>query len=148
MLNNKRGLSTVVTTLIIILLVLVAIGVVWVVVQNMLTNSGEQIDISQKCVTTNLAITNVGTCTASAGCSVQIERRGGYALNGLFVVVSSATASGNAFDVPGDITVSKTITVPAVNTPATPTNVKVSAYFTNVDSSQNVTCPQVIEYVI
>ena len=40
MFSNKKGLSTVVTTLIIILLVLVAIGIVWVVIRGVI-ESGE-----------------------------------------------------------------------------------------------------------
>ena len=39
--SNKRGLSTIVVTLILIVLSLVAVGVVWVVVSNLL-NTGTQ----------------------------------------------------------------------------------------------------------
>lgn len=42
-LMKKRGLSEVVTTLIIILLVLVAIGVIWVVVQNLIKQGADEI---------------------------------------------------------------------------------------------------------
>ena len=54
---NKKGLSTVVTTLIIILLVFVAIGIVWVVVKNIITNSAEQISLGG--LTINLEIKDV-----------------------------------------------------------------------------------------
>ena len=43
---KKRGLSDVVTSLIMILLVLVAIGIVWVIVNNILTKNSEQISIT------------------------------------------------------------------------------------------------------
>ena len=39
----KRGLSKVVTTLIVILLVLVAIGIVWVVVKDVITEGSEEV---------------------------------------------------------------------------------------------------------
>ncbi|MCX6749251.1 MAG: hypothetical protein NTW17_00705 [Candidatus Pacearchaeota archaeon] len=42
---EKRGLSTIVATLIIILLTLVAVGVIWVVVQNLLRSGAEQIEL-------------------------------------------------------------------------------------------------------
>jgi len=45
--GNKRGLSDVVTTLIIILLSLVAIGIVWVVVQNLLSEGTDEIGLEQ-----------------------------------------------------------------------------------------------------
>ncbi len=45
--KNSKGLSEVVTTLIIILLVLVAIGVVWFVVNNILSSGSEQAGIEQ-----------------------------------------------------------------------------------------------------
>lgn len=44
---NKRGLSTIVTTLIVILLTLVAIGIVWAVIKNMLDESVDNISLDQ-----------------------------------------------------------------------------------------------------
>ncbi len=54
---NKRGLSTIVTTLILILLVLVAVGVVWIVIRNVLKSGVEDIDIEK--FTIRLSIENV-----------------------------------------------------------------------------------------
>lgn len=48
--KNKKGLSTVVTTLIIILLVLVAVGIIWGVVNNLLNKSSGTIESSTKCL--------------------------------------------------------------------------------------------------
>jgi hypothetical protein len=45
--NDKRALSAVVTTLIIILLVLVAIGIMWVVVRNILTEGAEEVSLEK-----------------------------------------------------------------------------------------------------
>ncbi len=44
---NKRGLSTIVTTLILILLVLVAIGIVWVVIRNVLSGGIDEISLGK-----------------------------------------------------------------------------------------------------
>lgn len=52
----KKGLSTIVITLIITLLALVAIGIVWVVIRNLLANSSNEIGFEQ--FTTKLDIVN------------------------------------------------------------------------------------------
>jgi len=52
--ENKRGMSTVVTTLIIILLAIVAIGVVWVVIKNIISQGQEEISLAG--ITINLKI--------------------------------------------------------------------------------------------
>jgi len=52
--QGKRGLSTVVTTLIIVLLVLVAIGIIWFVIRNLLTETSEEIELGF--TTSNLKI--------------------------------------------------------------------------------------------
>ncbi|MBI2045792.1 hypothetical protein HYT23_07050 [Candidatus Pacearchaeota archaeon] len=143
---NKKGLSTVVTTLIIILLVLVAIGIIWVVVRNVITGSGEQIDINTKCVTTNLEI-NTARCTAATGaCTLSVNKVGGYTLDGVKIIYSSSTASGTAIDQPGDIVVSMTYSpASGLTTPLTvPTNVRLAGYF-NDATGVAISCPQVSE---
>ncbi len=55
--NNKRGMFTVVTTLIIILLTIVAFGIIWVVVRNVLDEGKEEIDLSK--ITVDLEISKV-----------------------------------------------------------------------------------------
>jgi len=45
--NNKRGLSTVIITLIIILLSLVAVGIVWTVVSNILSEGSLEIGLGR-----------------------------------------------------------------------------------------------------
>ena len=57
--RNNKGLSTVVTTLIIILLVLVAVGIIWGVVNNLLTKSKGTIESSTKCLDLEVRATKV-----------------------------------------------------------------------------------------
>jgi hypothetical protein len=61
--KNKKGLSTIVATLIIILLVLVATGIIWVVVRNVIINNSGQVDIGTKCILSQVVATKV-TATA------------------------------------------------------------------------------------
>ena len=60
---DKRGLDAVVTTLIIILLVLVAVGIIWVVVRNVVQQGSEQIDISSKCLSVDVQAVSVTALT-------------------------------------------------------------------------------------
>jgi flagellin-like protein len=45
--NDKRGISPVITTLIIILLALVAIGIVWIVIKNIVSEGTEGISLGR-----------------------------------------------------------------------------------------------------
>src|SRR3989344_9589392 len=42
---NKKGVSDVITTVLLVLIVLAAVGIVWLVVSSFLNNSTEQIDL-------------------------------------------------------------------------------------------------------
>ena len=55
--GDNRGLSTIVATLLIILLVLVAVGIIWVVVRTMIANNAEQISLGK--FTINLEIVSI-----------------------------------------------------------------------------------------
>lgn len=56
--KNRRGLSTVVIALILIVVSLVAIGVIWVIVQNLINQSSKQIEGISGGLTLNLDIVN------------------------------------------------------------------------------------------
>ena len=59
MITHKKGLSTVITTLIIILLVLVAVGIIWVVVRNTVEEGVSQIDFGSECLKVDVKATAV-----------------------------------------------------------------------------------------
>ena len=148
--RGKQGLSTVVTTLIIILLVLVAIGIIWVVVKGVITGSGEQIDINTKCVTTNLEISSASCTAGTSTCLVTVNKAGGYTIEGVKIVFSNSTHSGTASTETGDIVVSKTFSLVGASSQIQAINiagamkVKLAAYFTDAQDQQ-VSCPGVSE---
>ena len=74
--NDKRGLSTVVTTLILVLLIIVAIALVWGIVQNLLTNNQGTIDVNSKCLGITVKATNVQCDATNKECSLTLERSG------------------------------------------------------------------------
>ena len=71
--KNRRGLSTIVITLIIILISLVAVGIVWVVVRNVITGGSKQIELGKFVV--GLSIKNA--YVQNGNISVSVERNAG-----------------------------------------------------------------------
>jgi hypothetical protein len=82
---NKRGLSTVITTLIIVLLVLIAVGIVWVVIRNIIEQGTEDIDLGK--FTINLQVKQVSVNPANIGVTVK-RNPGKGELTGIKFLVS------------------------------------------------------------
>lgn len=93
---KKRGLSTVVTTLIIILLVLVAIGIVWVVIRNIIEEGAEEISLGK--FTIDLDIKNVNV--QSDHVDVRVKRNPGKGdLSGIKFLISDGVKTKD-FEMP------------------------------------------------
>jgi len=71
----KRGLSTIVSTLLILLLVFVAVGILWVVVRNVVMQGTEQVSLGK--FTLDLAIDQVQLNNATNSVSMKIKRNPG-----------------------------------------------------------------------
>jgi len=71
--KNTKGLSGVITTLIIILLVIAAIGIIWAVVNPFIQGAGGDIDVATKCMGLDVIVQSV-TCTAGDTCAVTFKR--------------------------------------------------------------------------
>lgn len=63
--NKKRGISTIVVTLILVLLSIVAVGIVWVVINNILESSSGQINTGSACLEISVKATKVANTTAA-----------------------------------------------------------------------------------
>jgi len=111
---NKKGLSAVVTTLIIMLLVLVAVGIVWVVIRSVIEGGGGQVEAKAKCIGVDLQIVSAADCNSGAtSCNVTVERNpGGGDIAGVKLIVTdgvtSLTVDGSAMDELGTVTISAT----------------------------------------
>jgi len=141
---NKKGLSAVVTTLIIILLVFVAIGIVWVVVKNVIEEGASQIDIGAKCISNVVEATSVD-CTDPSACDVILKRNTGEdEIGGVKLVFSEGNTGGNAIDPDiGNLAVLNTIPVTVDATQGgltTPDKVEVTIYFLDDSGNENL-CP-------
>ncbi|MFA4953036.1 MAG: hypothetical protein WC584_02330 [Candidatus Pacearchaeota archaeon] len=95
---GKRGLSDVVVSLIMILLVLLAIGIVWVVVKGIITNTSEDMDLTG--LTIDMKITEVindrtNPPSLTGVLNIKIKRNPGEGdLNGLIFVFEGNGKSG------------------------------------------------------
>lgn len=82
--SDSRGLSTIVTTLLILLLIFVAIGIIWVVVRNVIQQGSEQISLGK--FTLDLEIKSVVVGTDSV--NVKVKRNPGAGeISGLKFIV-------------------------------------------------------------
>jgi len=138
MIQNKKGLSAIITTLLVVLLVLVAVGIVWVVVRNVVTSGTEGVELGAKCLNVDVSATAVN-CNNPAACVVTLERTGSEtdAIAGVKLVFrdSDNTTSSSLIDEPGNVEllVGKIVTVDSTLT--APDSLEVTPYF--VDSSGN-----------
>jgi len=145
MIESKKGMSDIVVTLVIILLSLIAIGVVWVVVNNLIKSGTQNVEISAKCTNVQLEITAV-SCNATTGadCTVTVKKTGtSETLSGVKLAFSNSTGSytANALDAPHDLaslvptvlngTTGTTFDSGVIN----PNSVEVTPYF--IDSANN-----------
>ena len=149
--SNKRGLSTVVTTLIIVLLVLVAIVIIWVVIRGIIESGGEQSDALTRCNLIDLEITSVTTGCDETGCNLIVKRNPGAdskAISGIRVVLSDASGNSAYKDVPGDIAVLGTLAITAAGytgTVTAATKVEVAAIVQNAGGEPQI-CPLTSSY--
>jgi len=87
---NKKGVSTIIVTVIMITIVLAAIGVVWVMIQNILEQGAEDISVASARI--NLDVQNVKV--TDTGVDVQVRRnKGAGNLVGLKFIVSDGVGT-------------------------------------------------------
>jgi hypothetical protein len=147
--KNNKGLSTVVTTLIIILLVLVAVGIIWGVVNNLLTKSKSNINANTRCMDIDIKATKV-LDNGDGTFNVTLSRTStGEAVDGVKAVIyNNESLNTEVLDIayavnPLDNVVKVTTASTNFPTGFTGTLIKkieVTPYFTD-DSGVEVLCP-------
>jgi flagellar basal body-associated protein FliL len=129
--GNKKGLSTIVATLLIILLTLVAVGIIWVVIRNVVQGGTDQVNIDAKCIQSNVVATKVVSTTDNLHFNVTLSRQGGTdEIGGVKLVFTNADESASSTsDVPGNIAALTTVTQPVITDLANASKVSVVVYF-------------------
>jgi hypothetical protein len=143
---NKKGMSTVVVTIIMIVLVLAAVGVIWIIVQGILEEGTSDVSLGVKCLKVNLVATKM-ICSGET-CDVTINRKaGGEDIEGIKLIFSNSD-SGNVGttveDVPGNILELGTITTSGMAhglTGEQPDTVEVAVYFIDEGEREQI-CSQ------
>ncbi len=138
--RNKRGLSAVVTTLIIIILVFVAIGIIWVVIRDVFEGGAADIELSSKCLDIDVSATAVVN-TSDINYIVTLKRgAGGDVIDGVKIVLLNDTGSSNVITEPGDIEQLRTVTKTIIGV-VDSNKVETTVYFTDA-SGNDKPCPQ------
>ena len=149
MVLNKKGLSTIVITLILIVLSLVAVGAVWLVVSPIIKSSGQSADIASKCLTVIIDATQVncsnGVTNVMCGYTLVRTGIGNEAIGGVKMVFKNQTtglSSTAAIDVAGNIEVLVSKRVTSVDTliPITTrvNTVTITPYFQDTSGNQKL----------
>jgi hypothetical protein len=123
MVSDKKGLSTIVVTLILIVLSLVAVGAVWLIVNPMLKSSSQSADITSKCLTVSIDATQINCYNGATNvmCNITLSRSGTGTdtIGGVKLIFRNSTSgvsSTAAVDVSGNIEALVTKRINAVDT--------------------------------
>ena len=143
--KSKKGLSGIVTTIILIALVLVAAAIVWAIVSNLLEGKGEDISIADKCLGISIKATSL-TCNLDGECNVTLERAlvsESGVFDGVGLTFSNSTDTSDEVEVSGNIAAWKVLT----NQTGTDSGdtVDVRVYFLN-EAEEKVFCSQINTY--
>ena len=100
---NKKGLSAIVTTLLVILLVLVAVGIVWGVVRNIIQEGAKGVGSGARCLNIDVEAISV-SCTDNV-CGGTLERTGSDndEIGGVKLVFYSDTGNSGVIPQEGNI---------------------------------------------
>lgn len=149
MFYDKRGLSAIIVTLILILLAIVAVGVVWVVVNNVLERGEERVNLGATCLEVDVSV-SVASCADDPDsldevdkCTVTYGRTAsGDEIGGITLVFSNNTDS-NPFDISGNVAplVTQTKTIPAADTEIVGVNkIGIASYLVDSAGNKQQTC--------
>lgn len=100
--RNKKGVASIVVTVIMVALVLIAIGIVWAVISNLIIKSTGQIDVSRICL--GITVQPTATSCTGTGCVVTLERTGTETspIGGVMLVLKNASSNSQPIDTTED----------------------------------------------
>lgn len=142
--KNQKGLSLIVSLLMVILLIFVAIGIFWFVTRNVLQEGAGQFELSSKCLEVDISATSA-VCWGDL-CNVTLYRKpGGDAIEGVRLVLTDGTSSYQQ-NVSGNMASAETKTETSIDTGLTaPNKVDVVVYFKD-SAGKEQACPQPTSY--
>src|SRR3989344_2338618 len=135
---NKRGISEIIITLIMVIIVLGIITILWVVLRGFIGEGTEQITVGKECLLVNVTLQTSCSGTSNDVCSVTFTRSpGGNDIGGIKLVFTNSSATETfVHDYSGNLTALETKTINSISTGITKTNkVDLTVYF--IDSEGN-----------
>jgi len=150
--KNKRGMSAVITTVLLVALVIVAVGIVWAIVSGVIGGATDEVNLASDCL--KITITPMAMdCSeesspldgSSYNCDVTLKR-GGTSEKEIAGVAMTFTSTGESKtvyksgNIPNLDTESKSVDKGALGFNVAPIQVEVSAYFVKSDGEKYV-CP-------
>ena len=139
MIENKRGISSIIATLILLLLTIVLVGIVWAVVSGIVKTSTEGATSGAQCFNSAIDITSA-TCTSATGtCNVTIQRTlGTETIAGVRLIFVNAAGSSNFTDVNGTLQTLVPLRATTNTGVANVTKINAAVYFTDAVGNKNV----------
>ena len=140
--RDKKGVSGVILTIIMIVLVLAAVVIIWGIINNFLTSQSEEIDVSVKCLNVDIQATKLACSGAQNDvCDVTLSRSSrGDDITGMKLVFTNASRETNyVHDVSGNLGLLETTTILNITTGIANANkVEVVAYFTDASGNEQL----------
>ncbi|MBT3405014.1 hypothetical protein HN832_03770 [archaeon] len=100
--KNKKGLSAVITTVIFVSLALIAIGIVWAVISDIVQQGAEGVETRAGCLEVDVKATEVTSVNETYNITLK-RSGGGDAISGIKVVLMSDSEASSVLDVAGNI---------------------------------------------
>ncbi|MFH1608311.1 MAG: hypothetical protein ABIA78_04225 [archaeon] len=143
---NKRGLSGIVTTLIIIVLVFAAITLFWGALGPVLRGSADEIASGTQCLDIDVRVTSAACTTAPDQCVVTYTRSsGGDDIDGVRVTLSDGSASDAGEKVGNVAPFGTSSTTVATTLIGVATSAKIAAYINDASGNPSY-CPESSAY--
>ncbi|MFH1365393.1 MAG: archaellin/type IV pilin N-terminal domain-containing protein [archaeon] len=148
--KNNKAMSEIITTIIMIVLALIAVAVIWTLVNSLVNKNVGQATSIEKCREVALNVEGVSGCTATS-CGVILRRSaGGETFTGIKFVFRNLTAASPVMSNLGNIAPLATTTLTVTSTGASfnaiqTTLIEGTVYFTD-SSGKEALCSQPFTY--
>ena len=148
--GDKKGLSGIVTALILIVLVLVAAGIVWAVYYSLIKGSADEAGLSAKCLGISLSVSNLTCYTDGCGAMVIREDSSNTAFDGFEYSFVNPNKGTEYVDSSGNLAVKKMVSTidmlsPGTGDTANATEFRMRVYFNKENGDKYYCSPIVYE---
>jgi flagellin-like protein len=148
---DKKGVSAIVTTVIMLALILVAVGIVWFVISGLIQNNAAEVGLNSKCLKISISPTKA-TCDSNL-CNLTLTRKvgGDDEIGGVKIVFSNEAEGSKVVSYDQTIAPLETAilsyTLEEIGLTNAPTKIETAAYI-NDDAGKEYICSQTNSFEI